>query len=202
MEEDAEPKQRSVAIQASCLQDSSPRAGFQSRQRPAEDSASSSETSDSSSQATSRRSSLPYEEVDESCQGDTGDAWLEKMLEQLGLPRYQEITAGMSGGAVGVAAEATVPSAEPDLGDLSSEEHYHKELQEVLRTIVMLKVEDMRMAAEHMRSAWKMYMRNTKLMESLRRNNDRAFQLLNEQLMQLKMENQSLREKVCAAPPP
>lgn len=202
MEEEAEPIKHTVATQASGSQGSSPRAGFKGRQRPVADKESSSETSESSSTATSRLSSLYCEEADERCRGDSEDAWLDRMLEQLGLPRYEDITASVSGGAGGAAAGATVPSAEPDLDVLSAEERYHKEVQDVLRTIVLLKVEDMRVAAAQMRSAWKMYERNAKLMDGLMRTSDRALELLKEQLLQLKVENQSLREKVCAAPPP
>ncbi|KAL3220497.1 hypothetical protein MRX96_029776, partial [Rhipicephalus microplus] len=90
--------------------------------------------------------------------------------------------------------------AEKELAELSAEEYYHKELRDVLWTIVSLKLDDMRVATSQMRAAWKSYVRNSKIVDDLILNKDRAVRQLKEQLIQLKLENKSLRERICDGP--
>lgn len=174
-----------------------------------------SETSDTSSKVTSML------EGDARCYGDflNEEAWLDRMLEQLGLPRpyYNEgpvsvsaTTAAAAAAAHSAGAVATVAaggehhgaSSEPEkeLAELSAEEYYHKELRDVLWTIVSLKLDDMRVATSQMRAAWKSYVRNSKVVDDLIQNKDRAVRQLKEQLAQLRLENKSLRERICEGP--
>ncbi|XP_077524903.1 uncharacterized protein LOC144136445 [Amblyomma americanum] len=187
-----------------------------------------SETSDTSSRVTSLL------DGDVRCYGDflNEEAWLDRMLEQLGLPRpyYNEgpVSVSASTGAAAAAAAATTTNipgtagpvatvaagggvanrsepdaaAEPDkeLAELSAEEYYHKELRDVLWTIVSLKLDDMRVATSQMRAAWKSYVRNSKIVDDMLQNKDRAVRALKEQLVQLKLENKSLRERICEGP--
>lgn len=170
------------------------------------------ESSDTSSKATSVTG-------DPRCYGDflNEEAWLDRMLEQLGLPRpyYNEnpvpataaAAAAASANAGAVATLATSgehhgasSEAEKELAELSAEEYYHKELRDVLWTIVSLKLDDMRVATSQMRAAWKSYVRNSKIVDDLILNKDRAVRQLKEQLIQLKLENKSLRERICDEP--
>ncbi|XP_065290267.1 uncharacterized protein [Dermacentor albipictus] len=173
-----------------------------------------SETSDTSSKVTSML------EGDARCYGDflNEEAWLDRMLEQLGLPRpyYNEGPVSVSATGAAAAAAAAAPSAgavatmvaggehhgpssepEKELAELSAEEYYHKELRDVLWTIVSLKLDDMRVATSQMRAAWKSYVRNSKIVDDMLQNKDRAVRQLKEQLVQLKLENKSLRERIC-----
>ncbi|KAH9360398.1 hypothetical protein HPB48_008376 [Haemaphysalis longicornis] len=126
-------------------------------------------------------------EADECCHRDEEDEWLDKMLSQLGLPRCQEL----SGGA---AAVPPVDGREPapverDLDELRAEEHYHRELRDVLWTI--------------MRAAWKLYERNTKTMDALIRDKERALGRPQGGAAAAPAgEPVAPGEKICAAPAP
>ncbi|XP_040356020.1 uncharacterized protein LOC121046169 [Ixodes scapularis] len=180
---------------------------------------SSSETSDTSEDSSKATSLL--NESDARCYGDflNEDAWLDRMLEQLGLPRpdYNEgpvsmttssAAAGGAGPAGGTAAAGTVVQREAggpsdvdkEMTDMMAEECYHKELRDVLWTIVSLKLDDMRLATSQMRAAWKSYVRNTKIVDDMLQNKDRAVRALKEQLVHLKLENKSLRERISESP--
>ncbi|KAH7952285.1 uncharacterized protein LOC119392808 [Rhipicephalus sanguineus] len=159
---------------------------------------------------------------DPRCYGDflNEEAWLDRMLEQLGLPRpyYNEAPVSVSATTAAAAAAASSnagavatvatggehhgASSEPEkeLAELSAEEYYHKELRDVLWTIVSLKLDDMRVATSQMRAAWKSYVRNSKIVDDMLQNKDRAVRQLKEQLVQLKLENKSLRERICEGP--
>ncbi|EEC19743.1 hypothetical protein IscW_ISCW023405 [Ixodes scapularis] len=139
---------------------------------------SSSETSDTSEDSSKATSLL--NESDARCYGDflNEDAWLDRMLEQLGLPS----------------------DVDKEMTDMMAEECYHKELRDVLWTIVSLKLDDMRLATSQMRAAWKSYVRNTKIVDDMLQNKDRAVRALKEQLVHLKLENKSLRERISESP--
>ncbi|CAN8013174.1 unnamed protein product [Ixodes persulcatus] len=119
-------------------------------------SVSSSETSGTSEDSSKATSLL--NESDARCYGDflNEDAWLDRMLEQLGLPS----------------------DADKEMTDMVAEECYHKELRDVLWTIVSLKLDDMRLATSQMRAAWKSYVRNTKIVDDMLQNKDRAVRAL------------------------
>lgn len=190
-----EQKKRTVATQAFCPPQQDRQPSVKCGQTDTEEEGES-EIFDSSQEVSSGLDG----EADECCHGDEEDEWLDKMLSQLGLPRCEEL----SGGA---AAVPPVDGREPapverDLDELRAEEHYHRELRDVLWTIVSVKVDDTGVAAAQMRAAWKLYERNTKTMDALIRDKERALGVLKEELQQLQLENQSLREKICAAPAP
>ncbi|XP_064469143.1 uncharacterized protein LOC135383721 [Ornithodoros turicata] len=127
------------------------------------------------------------------------DAWLDRMLEQLGLPRaeFQEGAPHISAGTMPTQEASMDP--EKDLNDMAAEESYHKEMRDVLWTIVSLKLDDMRLATSQMRAAWKSYVRNTKIVDEMLQNKERTVRSLKEQLTQLKVENKSLKERICDA---
>ncbi|KAH6930323.1 hypothetical protein HPB50_012628 [Hyalomma asiaticum] len=192
------------------------------RRREAADEISDS-TTDITSESSDTSSKVTSVEADPRCYGDflNEDGWLDRMLEQLGLPRPYYNDGPVSVGGTTAAASATCSQAgavatvaaggehrgacsepEKELAELSAEEYYHKELRDVLWTIVSLKLDDMRMSASQIRAAWKAYVRNSKIVDEMLQNKDRAVRQLKEQLAQLKLENKSLRDRICEGPQP
>lgn len=82
--------------------------------------------------------------------------------------------------AAGPSAPRDSASFDPDkeMTDMTAEECYHKELRDVLWTIVSLKLEDMRLATSQMRTAWRSYLRNTKIVDVMLQNKDRTVRAL------------------------
>ncbi|KAH9360115.1 hypothetical protein HPB48_003827 [Haemaphysalis longicornis] len=110
-------------------------------------------------------------------------AWLDQMLEQLGQSGFLELSGPvLAAGGSGERAALNLV-----------QQFYPKEMRDVLGTILSLKVDDMRAFTAQLRSAWKLHLRNTRLVEE---NRNRALRRLKEQLVQLKRENQLLRERI------